>query len=358
MHQPKRLLILSATQPSAMLAVESAQLVKAESGQPRRRYVKEIIRTGGYTHPKHGWKLDVTPERMDAWAKNFGAMRSAGVDVEVTVDHSQKAEAVRGYVTDMYRDGDRLIAVHEMIGDDAFKLAERVHNVSVEIDDDFLDSKGNRYGESIVRSSIVQSPIVPNQSPFERLAASRKAASSLALAGDVPLYEPAPHEAPEANTMKLILSAIEDITGAKDVTEATAVEVLKTFGEKLKAQPKPAPKLELSDAEVDAIDERVDVLRERIDGLVSAGKITPAVAKSLGPILLGEAGNRPTFLLSRRLSGTEQPIARTILDALAQNDPLVIGRAMLAGGKKLSNEAAGGEKFDGAAEGKRMAAMV
>lgn len=141
-------------------------------GKSTKRFVKDLISVGTYTHPLKDWTLEVTPDRLNKWATRFNAGRAAGIDFEVTVDHSQKADGVIGYLTGMFVEGDKLMGVHEFADDDAVKIAERCKNVSVEIVPDFTDSKKNNYGEMIVKSSLVQQPVVPGQAPFQKMAAS------------------------------------------------------------------------------------------------------------------------------------------------------------------------------------------
>lgn len=132
---------------------------------------KDIIHSGHYRHPVHGWELDVTPERMDKWVATFDRMRSNGVDIEVVVDHSNKADAVRGYVIGLERQGDTLYAKLQM-NPDAADLPGRVKNVSVLLDHDMLDGENHRYGEAIRHVSFVQRPVVPHQKQAVPIAAS------------------------------------------------------------------------------------------------------------------------------------------------------------------------------------------
>lgn len=144
-------------------------------GALRRRYTKDVIHTGTYRHPDEGWTLFVTRERIDGWVRTLKRMLSAGIDVEVFADHGQqgsRSERIRGYVRDGWRDGDELIFEIEMVGQRGIELAETVHTASVEIDDDFISGLGEHFGEAITALAIGEKPIVPNQRPFERIAAS------------------------------------------------------------------------------------------------------------------------------------------------------------------------------------------
>ncbi len=71
-----------------------------------------------------------------------------------------------GTLTGFYVEGGKLMGVHEFADEDAVKIAQRCKNVSVEIHPNYKDGKGNEYGEMVFKSSLVQQPVVPGQSPF------------------------------------------------------------------------------------------------------------------------------------------------------------------------------------------------
>lgn len=159
--------------------------LKLDAGPRRQRFVKDLIRVGNYVHPNGDYDLDVTTGRMDRWIAAFKAMQRSGVDVEVVIDHSFSAKDVVGKVIDLYREGDTLYGVHELVGD-GIDLAHRVKNVSVWIEPDHRDGLGNSYGEAIVHSAIVQQPVVPWQTSFVPVDDEARpiAASMLARVGD------------------------------------------------------------------------------------------------------------------------------------------------------------------------------
>jgi len=255
---------------------------------PRKRFVKDLIAVGDYTHPEKQWSLHVTPERLDAWVEHFNAARANGIDFEVTLDHSPSARSVIGYLTSIYRDGHRLMGVHEFIGDDAIDLAQRVKNVSVEIDPDFVDGKGVRYGESIVKSSLVQQPVVPGQLAFSplRIAASRSR------------------------------------VGEEDAGPGAADE---------------------------AIEAQADEVESRLESLVKLGRLTPFARGLLRATLAGEPGRRPALLLSRGVASGGKParsLARRIVEALEQNAPVPMGVSTGVQVLELSRVIPGAEDTD------------
>jgi len=153
------------------------------------RYRKDAIRVGHFIarNPIDGsdLKLDVTPERLQQWAERFNQMRKNGVRVDLTVDHKRGAEAVRGDVTGMRLDGDRLLFDAEPADQESETLLQRCPEVSVEIDPDARDGQGNRYGEAIKAISVCRNAVVTDQQPFQRIAASQDPSRS---AGDFALW--------------------------------------------------------------------------------------------------------------------------------------------------------------------------
>ena len=310
-------------------------------GQPVRRFRKDLISTGTYRHPSGQWTLEVTPERMDRWAAAFGRMRDGGVDVEVVVDHRMDAEAVRGYLVEMIREGDTLYGVHELIGEEAIRLASTVKNVSILIEKDFRDGQGRSYGEAITHSSIVQQPLVPGQKGFVPIAASRggEAAEILLLSRPACLDE------------QTLAEVREMLGGDADVTAETALplvrERLSTLTQRLEKLSVEKPglvkqteeltaqveQLQAKLAEVDgrsAVDpESLEVLAEgveaRIDGLVDRGRLAPAAAAMARTLLVGAPGERNVLMLSRRASRTSTAPARDVLGILEANTPAPVG---------------------------------
>lgn len=314
-----------------------------EAGQPVRSFLKDLIHVGTYTHPVMGWSLDVTEQRMDAWVGRFRRMRETGVDIEVVTDHSMAATDVHGYLVDMFREGDTLWGVHQMIGEEGIGLAGRVRNVSVYIEDEYVDSNGTSYGEVILHSSLVQQPVVPDQIEFVPIAASRGGKKN------IPIWQ-LERGATEMN--------IEELRKALGVTEAelteeNAVEFISNFvkqlGEKDEALGRLQEELkgvkgqleEGGDNKEPAIDPDIEEdLAESAEAsfgsLVDNGHITPAVKDALCTLLIGESGKRNSRMLSRRFSGGDTAPVKGIINALKQNDPVKLGEQTGHQVKKLN----------------------
>ncbi|MBI5724608.1 MAG: hypothetical protein HZA50_11655 [Planctomycetes bacterium] len=342
---------------------------------PRQRFVKDIMRTGVYRHPKNGWTLDVTPERMDRWIASFRAMRENGVDAEIVVDHSVKAADVQGELVDMARDGDTLYAVHEFVGQDAINLAKKCKNVSVLIEKDFRDGQGNSYGEAITHSSLVQQPVMPGQLPFMPIAASLAGLPNsgiepfvLSVEGNDPDHKKTQENNMSAEEITLKLADVRTLLGAGD--DLTAENAAARLAEHLKknADARAATDKQILDLKTqveslskkaaslktetdrqpdpDVLDQLAEGAEDRIDGLVSKSRITPAVAASLKDLLVGKAGGRNAWALSRNVSGTDESLIRGIVKALEANDVVKLGEQTKGQRIEMSRNSPGGEEPD------------
>ena len=144
------------------LEAADGQYPREVNGQPAAYFWADGIRAGKYVHPAGKFELQVDGKRLDGWVYNFHKMREAGVDVPVPVDHSNKARDNLGYVVDVRREGQTLMLLHQLIGEDAIRLAAR-NKVSLGIDPNFTDGQGRAFGDCVVHSSLTPVPLVPGQ---------------------------------------------------------------------------------------------------------------------------------------------------------------------------------------------------
>lgn len=330
-------------------------------GQIVRRFKKELIHVGLYRHPVMDWTLDVTTERMDAWIAASKTMAENGVKVPIVADHAiGDSERTLGYVEGaLWREGDVLYGVHEIVGDAQIALALRINQTSVWIDQDFHDGEGRSYGEVILHNSITPEPVVNDQEGFVAIAASRSGRTTVEKA---PVYVLSTDRGAKDMTdeqikqLREIMGAGDDLTADNALSriaerfkghgadlEARDKELadLKAKVETLTAEVKAASRDAKPEVDAEVLDDRGESAEERIDGLVSKGSILPAVAASLKPVLCGEAGKRNGYMLSRKLSGTPQSIARMVIDALAQNDPVKLGEQTRSQAVALSRDVPG-----------------
>ena len=72
---------------------------------PGCRFAKDVIAAGNYSHPVHGWKLDVDEKRMDKWCAAFDEMTKDGIKVPIYADHKPGAANHLGYLSALCRGG-------------------------------------------------------------------------------------------------------------------------------------------------------------------------------------------------------------------------------------------------------------
>lgn len=318
-----------------------------------QRFKKDMIATGQYTHPTKGWNLQVTEGKMDDWIKAFNRMKEQGVDVEVVVDHSNKAEDVKGYLVDMYREDDTLFGVHEMIGQDAIDLVQKVKNVSVLIDPNFRDGKKHSYGEAIVHSAIVQQPVVPGQSAFEPIAASM-------AAGNIQCY----HFNKETEQMIDFKKLAESLGVDTEITEANLTESILGVIDPLKTQTTEfETKLAEMQTKLDAKTEKLAASKltpelqeqmgvtanDALDNLVAVGKLTPAACIKAKELFIGETDGRNVMALSLR-EDKKPSFFSNLCEVLKANNPADLKELTPGQRKALSRETPGDEEAQGASK--------
>lgn len=323
-----------------------------ENGLPVQLFRKEMLRVGKWTHPKHGWTLDVDAARLDRLASTFHTMKTNGYDVEVVVDHKPGAENVRGYLTDVYREGGTLFGTHKMIGADAITLARRVKNVSVGIRRNFKDGAGHEYAEGIVHSAICQQPVVTNQEGFVPIAAS-SGGEELVYAFSLSSNK---EQTMKIEDLRTVLGLGDELTEEnwQDKLKGligeskTALDAANTKAGGLETQLSTAQG-EVNDLKANAMNLSMDpdVLEEladantlRIDALVPAGRLSQNVADELKVILVGPKEGRNVVCLSRKASGGNDPLARRIVTALEKNAPVKPG---IKTGSQISKPGEGDE---------------
>lgn len=324
------------TEPVICLAVGDTKIV---DGVVHKFLKKDILKVGEYTHPKEGWRLSVTPEKLQQYKRAFDLMQKNGVKVEVPTDHSPDAKDNLGYVVEMSVEPDEkgvptLYGIHEIVGDEAIGICQRCTQVSATIHRDFIDGKQNRYGEAIINSSVVQQPVIPGQGDFipVKIAASMFGTGAskipvlyLNLQGDTIME-------------KEMLAKFGELLGAKDVTEQNLVEkvsgkikelslqvtTLTEDVKKLSAKPD-GKKADDKETDPNIIEPLATMADTKLSMLVAKGKITPAVKKELSEILVGSAGKRNILTLSFGQEG-KQSLLFQLCDALDKNDVLLLGQ--------------------------------
>jgi hypothetical protein len=279
------------------------------SDLPTFYYWKDAIVVGQYVHPAGTFSLDITREKLDGYIGNFRKMQANGVGVPILMDHATSAAATLGWIVDLRRQDDRLLELHQFLGEEARDVGLR-NRVSLGIDPDFVDGKGNRYGEAIVHSAVTPLPVVPGQGEFERM--------MLSLAPIVEEQTPSPGTADRRSP--------GEGGGEGDLGAPAAVE------QQNHPHPNPLPEYRergpgtpLMQLAMTAL---IDAAAAKRDLAVARGGIDPAVAGELFALLVqSRNGSANTMLLSRASDqgSTSAPIALAIFDVLSRNRPVALG---------------------------------
>ena len=335
-------------------------------------YCKDVLANGSYKHPVHGWKLNVDDQYLDKLCAAFDQMQADGVKVPIYADHKPSTQTHLGYLSGVTKGGPealkkypalaklpadkapldptKLYAIHDFSSPEAAKMAQGVGQVSVLIDKKFKGGNGKEYGEAIRHCAVTPEPVVGGQKGFCQMAASRDAGGQddvsvfVRIDGDTSIAETNMLTETELALARTHFPESEQ----QSVTTENAVEKL---GERFVALSKAALDLEAKVSEqgsnkAPAIDpEALDMLAENtevaLSNLVAAGKITPAVKTKLQAILIGSGEARNVYALSRNVSKTPKSIAASVIDALKDNDAVVLGEKTRAQTISLSRQVPG-----------------
>lgn len=327
-----------------------------ENGKKYQIFKKEMLSVGHYIHPVWEWHLDITEDRLHRFVSTFRQMKENGVDVEVPIDHSLSAADNYGYVVDMSVEKNSrgvlaIFGLHKMLEDEGISLAKRNKNVSVLIERDFVDGKGNHYGEAITHSSIVQQPVVPGQDDFEAVAASIIDKSSLPVLflsiGEKQMNEEMLKKFRELlgtddsltaeNALSRLEEHINGLSNQKGELQKQIVD-LKAEVDQLKASSKANSTVSI---DPNLAEQMGVTAEERLSLLVQKGKITPAVKDKLAASLVGVSGKRNVMALSIGKDGSKSVLSM-VIDALQENDPVKLGEQ--TGAQVLSRQVPGDEK--------------
>jgi len=123
----------------------------------RRIYGIEIFAPGSYRG------IDFTNEDIQEIAENFQKLKTeVGLDVPLKVDHTDEANGIVGWITDVEEREGRLYADAEITEPEAFEKIVRGtwKKVSCEIYLDFTDEEGKSYGKALRAVAIVAHPQV------------------------------------------------------------------------------------------------------------------------------------------------------------------------------------------------------
>lgn len=249
-------------------------LANDSKGVPSEMYKKELIRTGDFVKESDGIDFAITADTLSHWVDTFNRMKENGVEVPVPISHYESdADGNRGYVRDMFVEGDGLFATIELIGEDGILAAKR-NDVSIYCPVEWVDGAGNVYYRPIVHVALTPYPIIPGLKEFESLAASLLVKSETKQMDFTKLKAGLNigTEVTDDNAVELVLSAVAKFkeTHTKELEEIKKVndQALKLSGE-VKTPDPVLVKLACENRDM------------KLSALVSAGKVTPKVKLEL-----------------------------------------------------------------------------
>ncbi len=318
--------------------------VRMEGGQPVRRFVKELIRCGHYVKDSDEIRFDVTPETIRHWVATCSAYLSAGNKIPVPATHTDDPEANRGWVVDVFAEGESLYGVVDLVGEEGIRLAGTC-DTSIYSPAECVDGKGNRYLRPIVHVALCTDPVIPGLAGFVPIQASQDKQKP-ACVPVLKLREPRTMPSDPMNPMPVQPGQAEPVhaeqppvtaSPSEAIDEAAAqqlVEIfrddsmdpkskLKALGDLMKKHAKIRALLGEDDEEEDPSEPGgmchsaklsrsagrvpdpmlVKLAAEnygmKLDGLVAARKISPAVAKRLAAQYIGPNGQELALSLSQ-----------------------------------------------------------
>lgn len=144
-------------------------------GVPHQRFRKPVMKVGKFVKDSEGLEFEVTSDTLTNWALQFGRMKSNGVKVPIPNMHAGDGDADqnRGYVDELFVDGDQLVMLCDMIGEDAITAAAR-SDVSIKSPPHLVDGDGCEYIRPIVHVALCTDPVITGLGDFVPIAASRK----------------------------------------------------------------------------------------------------------------------------------------------------------------------------------------
>lgn len=144
-----------------------------------KRLYKDVLKAQTYyPDPKNpDYKVDVTPEMLDHWSRTFQDMKDANIGIPLTFEHPPKDKGGdpaewkqgdprfrAGWVEDIYRDGDTLIAAVDVPDDCAEDLLETGCYVSPKFGGTWTDSERRKWSNPIHHIALTTKPVALSQS--------------------------------------------------------------------------------------------------------------------------------------------------------------------------------------------------
>lgn len=323
---------------------------KNAAGAPVQKFVKDLISVGrlyggGGKHQDFRiTKDDHSPKdgrfSLRHFCEQFKRMKSAGVDVPTPAGHSNEAEDNRGFLRDVFTQGNTLYGVIEAIGEDAIQLASR-SKVSINVIDQITSGSGDVFEHPINHVALVTDPVVPNQQEFVALSASQKKeeTQTIVLSTEQTNMEDEQKNEGDKTQEKQGSPAIEKIAKLLGVEVADGEDLSKAviaYIEAMKAkkegdnkkddkkeddkkegggQPSVAASLDRNMSKI-----LVENAELKLSRLVEGGNITPACREKFIKRFVGSANQPNALTLSANQNGGS--ILDDVVEILGSNDPV------------------------------------
>ena len=145
-------------------------------GIERKRFRKELIRTGHYEKQNGAENIDITPALLNHWVKTFSLMATHGVRVPLSASPVPHADTEdpntnAGWLVSVDTDGASLFGSIEVIGKENIEKAV-ANDVSIYSPQEWTDGKGNVYERPITHVALTPYPVVAGLSDWTAIAAS------------------------------------------------------------------------------------------------------------------------------------------------------------------------------------------
>jgi len=145
---------------------------EAFSSQGLGKFAKDVVRIGKWVHPLNGKEVQFDSERLRKLAENTSRYLSNGNKIPFPDGHSMKTRDNMGFWPGPFIvHKDALVAVVEPTDEDAKKgiVDGSLDAVSVLIESDITDPKGQKYDEVITHVCGTNYPVLTEQGAFVEL---------------------------------------------------------------------------------------------------------------------------------------------------------------------------------------------
>jgi len=276
--------------------------VDDDRGVPRQKFEKEIITVGEHYKESEDQTFEVTAELLEHWAETDAAMRENGVGVWISDGHADEDEVntdpfhsdhTRGRVEELFVRDDALVMRCEMIGKDGIAAAAR-NDVSINSPISYTDSTGVKHDQPIRNVVLCPDPVVAGLGDWVAIAASSKRRNGMAnwkkLATALGIEEEVTDDNAAGLIGKAVSGKLKLLKGFESKAKKLSAEAEADDDEGNEADPAPAPKKKAKKEKISpAILSSISRGRKaQLSSLVSAGKITPAVAEDLKETYAGD----------------------------------------------------------------------